>query len=174
MDREAGEPPEIDAVPPHRVPVRIVGTPPAVEAAPQPADSALRALPVAGINRRRAAWIVGVVASVWIVAVFARQVGDASAAAARADQIRNQNAALSAEVAALQHERDTVQERSFVEFQAREFGLGDTHDQRFQLSPDAPSLSPDAPGSASALLGPEPTPQSPLDSWLALLFGPGR
>ncbi len=154
--------------------VRVVGTPPDSEAPAKPADAALRGLPVAGISRRRAGWVIGIVASIWIVAVFARQVGDASAAAARADRIRTENAGLQAEVAALQHERDVVRERSFIEFQARAYGLGNTHEQRFTLSPNAPSLAPDAPGSASQLLAPEPTPRTPLESWLFLLFGAPR
>ncbi len=175
------------AVPPHsrsralaadspsrRPPVRVVGSPPKEPAPSQPAEAALRALPIAGLSRRRAGWVAGVVISLWIVAVFARQVGQASAAAARADEVRAENAALSVQVVALQHERAIVQERSFIEFQARAFGLGDMHDQRFVLAANAPSLPPDAPGSASVRLAPEPAPQTSLDSWLALLFGPSR
>ena len=154
--------------------VRIVGAPPAPETSRPPTEVALRALPVAGVSRRRMAWILGMVISLWIVAVFARQVGEASAAAARADQVRADNAALAATVTALQHERDVVQERSFVEFQARAFGLGNARDQRFTLAPNAPPLPSNAPGSASVRLTPTPTPQTPLDSWLALLFGPSR
>jgi hypothetical protein len=154
--------------------VRIVGAPPRPEQVRQPAEVALRALPVAGVSRRRVAWLIGLVVSVWIVAVFARQVGQASAAAARADQIRADNAVLAAQVVALQHERDVIQERSFVEFQARAFGLGNAQDQRFTLAQNAPPLASNAPGSASKRLAPEPTPQTALDSWLALLFGPSR
>ena len=157
-----------------RRPVRIVGAPPDVPSTPESAEVALRALPVAGLSRRRFGWLAGIVVSVWIVAVFARQVGEASAAGVRADRVRADNAALAAQVTALQHERDLVQEQSFVELQARSFGLGTSQDQRFVLSQNAPSLAPDAPGSASLRLAPEPTPQSPLDAWLALLFGPSR
>jgi hypothetical protein len=155
-------------------PVRVVGLPTPVEPPRERAEAALKSLPIAGVSRRRMGWLAGVVISFWIVAVFARQVGQASAAAARADEVRAENAALAVQVAALQHERDVVQQRSFIEFQARAFGLGSTQDQRFTLAANAPSLRPDAPGSASVRLAPAPTPQTPLDSWLALLFGPSR
>jgi hypothetical protein len=154
--------------------VRVVGAPPEPDAVREPAEVALRALPVAGIGRRRLGWIIGAVISVWIVAVFARQVGEASAAAARADHVRSENAAIATQVAALQHERDVVQERSFVEFQARKWGLGNAQDQRFSLAQNAPPLPSNAPGSASVRLAPDPTPQTPLEAWLSLLFGPSR
>jgi hypothetical protein len=154
--------------------VRIVGAPPEPGVTRPPAEVALRALPIAGVSRRRMTWVLGVVISLWIVAVFARQVGEASAASARADQVRADNAVLAATVTALQHERDVVQERSFVEFQARAFGLGNARDQPFTLAPDAPPLPANAPGSAALQLVPTPAPQTPLDSWLALLFGPAR
>jgi len=157
-----------------RPPQRVVGPPPVPAADPQRADVALRALPIVGVSRRRMGWILGVVVSAWVVAVFARQVGEASTAAARADQVRTDNAALAEQVAGLQRERDVVQRRSFVEFQARAYGLGTAQDQRFTMAQNAPSLASDAPGSASIRLAPEPEPDTPLDSWLALLFGPSR
>ena len=129
---------------------------------------------MAGLSRRRLAWIAGVVVSIWVVAVFARQVGEASAATARADGIRADNDALALQVTSLQHERDIVQQRSYVEFIARGFRLGTTRDQAFTLAPNAPSLAPDAPGSAALRVGAPMASQTPLDSWLSLLFGPGR
>jgi len=166
---EAGPEPGLQS----RRTVRVVGTAPA-PTAPEPAQAALRSLPVAGISRRRIAWIAGAVVSIWIVAVFARQVGEASAAASRADSIRADNDALALQVAALQHERDVVQQRSYVEFIARGFRLGTTKDQAFTLAPSAPTLPPDAPGSAALRVGAPAPSQAPLDSWLSLLFGPSR
>lgn len=157
-----------------RLPIRVVGAPPDPEKVRASAEVALRALPVAGVSRRRMGWLGGAMISLWIVAVFARQVGEASAAGARADHVRADNAALSAEVAALQHERQVVQERSFVEFQARAYGLGNAQDQRFSLAQNAPPVPPDAPGSASMKLALTPVTQAPMDAWLALLFGPSR
>jgi len=138
----------------------------------EPIERSLRKLPVTAISRRRIAWIVGVVVTLWIVVVFARQVGDASAAAARADQIRVQNAALTQQVAALSAERDAIQKRSFVEFMARGFGLGGKKDRRFTLSPDAPPLPSNAPGSAILQPNQPVASESPLDAWMSLLFGP--
>jgi hypothetical protein len=160
--------------PTRNLPIRVVGTPPPEDAQRDPAEVALRALPVAGVSRRRVAWLIGVAISLWVVAVFARQVGDASAAADRAAQVRADNAALTARVEALQRERDTVQQQSFIQFQARAYGLGTAQEKRFTLAANAPPLPADAPGSASLRLAPEPTPQTPLDAWLSLLFGPQR
>lgn len=157
-----------------RKPVRIVGAPPDPATAREPAEVLLRALPVAGVNRRRVGWLVGIAISAWIVAVFARQVGEASAAATRADVVRADNATLAAEVAGLQHERDVVQQRPFIEFQARAYGLGNAQDRRFSLAQNAPPLASNAPGSASVRLIADPPAQSPLDSWLSALFGPSR
>lgn len=154
--------------------IRVVGAPPEPEPVREPADVALRALRIAGVDRRRVGWIIGAVISIWIVAVFARQVGEASAAASRADLVRSQNEAIATQVAALQRERNVVQDRSFVEFQARKWGLGNAQDQRFTLAQNAPPLPSDAPGSASVRLEPDPTPQTPLEAWLSLLFGPSR
>ncbi len=138
----------------------------------QSLDTALRDLPVFGLSRRRMAWIVGVAATIWIVFVFARQVGDASAATARADGIRADNAALAAHVAALAHERDVIKQESYVLFQARAYQLGGPKDQPFTLAPGAPTPRPDAPGSAALRVGARVQQQSPLNSWLSLLFGP--
>lgn len=169
-----GIPPENARARTLRLPIRVVGAPQPPEAQRDPAEVALRGLPVAGVSRRRVAWLIGLAISVWVVAVFARQVGEASAAADRADRVRADNAVLEAQVAALQRERDVVQQQSFIEFQARAFGLGTTQEKRFTLSANAPSLPPNAPGSASIRLAPRPTPQTPLDAWLSLLFGPQR
>jgi hypothetical protein len=169
------DPTETEAVTRTRhLPIRVVGAPPAEQPARDPADIALRGLPIAGVSRKRMAWLVGVAVSIWIVAVFARQVGDASAAADRAGQVRADNAALEAQVAALQHERDVVQQQSFIQFQARAYGLGTAQEKRFTLAANAPALPANAPGSASLKLAPDPTPQTPLDAWLSLLFGPQR
>jgi len=112
--------------------------------------------------------------TVWIVAVFARQVGQAAAAADRADGIRAENVALAAQITLLEREREAIGQRSFVEFMARGFGLGGAKDRRFSLAANAPPLPSDAPGSAALRLGrPEPAPL-PFESWMSLLFGPAR
>jgi cell division protein FtsB len=132
----------------------------------------LAGLTVAGFTRRRAAWLAGVLVAAWIVVVFARQVGDASAKAAETVQARAANAEVAAEVAALQRELDLVQRPQYIEQQAHGIGLGSAKDHAFTLAPDAPPLASDAPGSASVRLGAPASIPSPLDTWLDLLFGP--
>jgi hypothetical protein len=144
------------------------------ELAPRPPRSApsLAGLSVAGFTRRRVAWLIAGLMTVWIVVVFTRQVGDASAKAAQADEARAANVSLQEDVVALQHEYELVQQPTFIEQQAHGLGLGGDKDHAFTLSPDASPLPANAPGSASVRLGAVPADRSPLDSWLDLLFGP--
>ena len=132
----------------------------------------LAALPIAGITRRRMAALLGVLLAAWIVVVFARQVGEASAATTKAEDIATGNEALRQEVAALQGELGVIGRPEFVSQQARGYGLGSRHEIAFRLAPDAPPLPVDAPGSAAVRLGSELTDVSPLERWLTLLFGP--
>jgi cell division protein FtsB len=132
----------------------------------------LSSLAIAGITRRHLAGLIGVLVAVWIVVVFARQVGDAQAATSRAEQIAKANATLSTEVAGLARELDQIQRQHYIEQQARGYGLGATKEIPFVLAEDAPPLAEDAPGSASVRLGADRSRVSPLESWLTLLFGP--
>ena len=134
----------------------------------------LLALPVTGITRRRLAFLAAAFVSAWIVIVFARQVGEASAATTRADGLRAANEQLEAEVDALARELDLIQRQEYFVQQARGYRLGQPEEIPFTLSPDAPPLGADAPGSAAVRLGAESEPQTPLDSWLSLLFGPDQ
>lgn len=133
----------------------------------------LSSLPIAGITRRRLSGLIGALLAVWIVVVFARQVGEAQAAASRAERLATDNVTLSAEVAGLARELDQIQRQRYIEQQAREYRLGGAREIAFTLAPDAPPLADDAPGSASVRLGAERTRVSPLERWLTLLFGPG-
>jgi cell division protein FtsB len=132
----------------------------------------LSSLSIAGISRRHLAGLIGVLVAVWIVVVFARQVGDAQAAASRAEQIARDNVTLSTEVAGLTRELDQIQRQRYIEQQARGYGLGATKEIPFVLAEDAPPLAADAPGSASVRLGAVRARVSPFESWLTLLFGP--
>jgi hypothetical protein len=76
-------------------------------------------------------------------------------------------------VGSLQTDLARVQDHRFVQLQARAIGLGGPGEIPFTLAADAPALAPDAPGSASARLGAEVDSRSPVDVWLATLFGPG-
>lgn len=139
---------------------------------PPAAEPDLAALPIAGLSQRRLATLVGVLVAAWIIILFARQVGDASAASARAEAMIADNAARRAQVAALDRELARIQQSRFVLLQARAHGLGGHNEIAFTLDPDAPPLPSNAPGSAALRVG-APDPVSPLDHWLALLFGSG-
>ena len=132
----------------------------------------LAAFPVVGITRRRAAILLGVLLATWIVIVFARQVGGASAAASRVDAMSASNAVQHAAVADLEREVQRIQQGRFVLLQARGYGLGGPRETAFSLAPDAPALAVDAPGSAALRIGAPPSVK-PLERWLTLLFGPG-
>jgi hypothetical protein len=132
----------------------------------------LAALPIAGLSQRKVASLLGALVAAWIIILFARQVGDASAASARAEAMIADNAARKSQVAALDRELARIQQPRFVLLQARAHGLGGHNEIAFTLEPGAPPLSPDAPGSAAVRVG-APVPVSPLDHWLALLFGSG-
>ena len=132
----------------------------------------LSSLPIAGITRRRLAGLIGAMLAVWIVVVFARQVGEAQAAASRAEQLATDNVTQSAEVARLARELDEIQRQPYIEQQARGYLLGGPKEIAFTLAPGAPALADDAPGSASVRLGADRTRVSPLERWLTLLFGP--
>jgi cell division protein FtsB len=134
----------------------------------------LSVLSVAGISRRHVGWVAAGLISVWIVVIFARQVGDASAAAARAAQIAADNAALAAEVQALEHEVAFIVRPEYVSQQARAYGFGAAREIPFTLDPSIPAPVDGAPGSASDRLGARDDRQTPLESWLSLLFGPGN
>ena len=136
------------------------------------AEPDLAALPIAGLSQRKVATILGALVAAWIIILFARQVGDASAASARADVMIADNASRKAQVAALDRELARIQQSRFVLLQARAHGLGGHNEIAFTLDPGAPPLPADAPGSAALRVG-APTPVSPLDRWLTLLFGSG-
>lgn len=126
------------------------------------------------LSRRRVITAAGVLLAGWLTISFIRQVGEAAAATNRAAELRAANAALTAEVAQLQRDLDTVQDMRFVRLEGRGFGLGGRGEIPFALAAGAPALAADAPGSASVRLGADPPYQSPLDAWLDVLFGSGR
>lgn len=135
------------------------------------AEPDLATLPVLGITRRRMAAILGVLLAAWIVVVFARQVGEASAATTKAEAMIDANAAKRVEVAALERELRRIQQQQYVLLQARAYGLGGSREVAFTLDPGAMPLDADAPGSAALRVGALRS-VSPLERWLTLLFGP--
>lgn len=132
----------------------------------------LSALSIAGITRRRVGWLCAALIATWIVVIFARQANEGAAAAARADQVARDNAALESEVAALEHELQLIERPAYVAQQARGHDLGTDSEIPFTLDAAVPTPGPDAPGSASARVGGDEEQVTPLESWLSLLFGP--
>jgi hypothetical protein len=139
---------------------------------PHRSAPSLDGLAVAGFTRRRAAWLVGALVVAWILVVFARQMSDAAAKSAEADQARLANAGLAADVSSLQRELELVRRQAYIEQRARGLGLGQGRERAFVLEPGAPALPADAPGSSAVRLGAVPSIPTPLESWLSLLFGP--
>jgi cell division protein FtsB len=155
---------------------------PSAEAAPEPvviapnpaaagALGSLADLPVAGMTRRRIGIVIGALVAAWVILLFARQVGEASEAMARADAMRTSTEQLEGQVSALESELALIQKQAYIIQAAREFRLGRPDEIPFALSDDAPPLPPDAPGSAGVRLGSAADPSTPLDSWAQLLFG---
>lgn len=134
----------------------------------------LAALPVVGITRRRVAILASAMLAAWIVIAFARQVGEVSAASARAQDIASANAALRIEVGALERELHLIARQRYIEQQGRAYGLGGAREIAFTLAKDAPVLPDDAPGSAALRLGAQSEHVAPLERWLTVLFGPSR
>ena len=133
----------------------------------------LTGLSVAGITKRRVGWVAAGLLAVWIVVVFARQVGDATTATNRATDMAAANAALTAEVEALQNEVALIVRPEYVGQQARGHGLGTSREIPFTLDPTVAPPVDGAPGSASVRLGSIEERETPLEAWLSLLFGPG-
>jgi cell division protein FtsB len=132
----------------------------------------LGSLSIAGITRRQVGWVAASLLAVWVVIVFARQVGDATSAANRAVQLAADNAALAAEVDALEDEVALIVRPEYVAIAARGHRLGADREIPFALDPSVPAPVDGSPGSASVRLGAQVDRQTPLESWLSLLFGP--
>jgi cell division protein FtsB len=132
----------------------------------------LSSLSIAGITKRRVGWLCAALAAAWIVAIFARQASEGAAAASRADDVARDNAALAAEVAALEQELTMIERPAYISQQARAYGLGGQNEIPFTLDPSVASPGPNAPGSAATRVGADEERVTPLESWLSLLFGP--
>ena len=76
-----------------------------------------------------------------------------------------------ADVIALEDELALIQRQAYIEQQAREYRLGAPRERPFILADDAPALASDAPGTAATRLGANLDDETPLESWLDLLFG---
>jgi hypothetical protein len=139
--------------------------------AEQEARASAELRPSLGLSRRKLAVIVAGLVCLWLVGVFAHQVGEAAAAADQADAMRARNAAVVNEIDALQAELDVIQQSGFVDFTARGYMLGSAREIPFTIDPAAPALPADAPGSIGIKPQVVSQPESPLESWLQALFG---
>jgi len=131
-------------------------------------------LPMPSLSRRRVVTAAGLLLAGLLTLSFVRQVGEASAAADRAADLRDANAALRDDVARLQRDLYHVQDEHFIQLEGRAYGLGSKGEIPFALAAGATALPADAPGSASVRLGAPERPRSALDAWLELLFGDAR
>jgi hypothetical protein len=131
-------------------------------------------LPMPTLSRRRVVTVAGVLLAGLLTVSFVRQIGEATAAADRADDLRAANAALRDDVARLQQDLGHVQDLHFIQLEGRAFGLGSKGEVPFALAAQATALAPDAPGSAAVRLGAPARPTNTLDAWLEVLFGSGR
>ena len=143
------------------------------EAAAAVAAPTLSSLPIAGLTRRRLAWIVAALVAGWILFTFARQVGEAADATARAERVRAENATISAELERLTEELTFIQDPRFVAQQARAYGIGARKERPFTLAADASPVPADAPGSATRRIGYRQEARTPLEAWAQVLFGGG-
>ncbi|MGD0019840.1 MAG: hypothetical protein ABSD62_11345 [Candidatus Limnocylindrales bacterium] len=139
--------------------------------AEQEARASAEARPSLGLSRRRVAVIVAGLVCLWLVGVFAHQVGEAAVAADQADAMRARNAAVVREIDSLQAELDVIQKPGFVDFTARGYLLGSAREIPFTIDQAAPPLPPDAPGSTGIKPQVASHSESPLESWLQVLFG---
>ena len=113
-------------------------------------------LPVAGLTRRRIAILLGALVAAWVIVLFARQVGEASEATARADAMRAANGAARARrSSALEGELALIQKQAYIAQAARQYRLGKPREIPFALADDAPALAAGRPGSAPVRLGTE-------------------
>jgi hypothetical protein len=126
------------------------------------------------LSRRRVVTAAGVLVAALLTLSFVQQVGEASAAGDRAENLRAANDQLRDDVARLQQDLAHVQDPRFIQLEGRGFGLGARGEVPFALAAGAPDLAADAPGSAAVRLGAPARPRSNLDAWLEVLFGAGR
>jgi hypothetical protein len=151
--------------------VEEAGSTPSPGAGPSPVS--LAGLGIAGLSRRRVGIAATALVTIWIVISFAGQASEAARAAQRAVQEQATNEALVAHVAALRDELSLVQTQRWILQQARAYGLGSKFERPFVLAPGTSPLPADAPGSAVRRLGTSMQGQTPLESWLVVLFGSG-
>ncbi len=139
--------------------------------AEQEAKASIVARPSLGLTRGRLAAIFAALVCLWLIGVFAKQVGDAATAADQADALRARNASVVREIQGLQDELDLIQKPGFTDSTARGYLLGQPGEIPFAVDEGASPLPSDAPGSMGITAEHSQVPESPLDAWLKVLFG---
>ena len=107
----------------------------------------------------------------WLIGVFANQASDAAAAASQADALQARNTALQQDIDSLQAELQLIQQPGFVSSAAHGYMLGLPGEIPFTIDPSVAAPAAGAPGSAGIVPQTIARPASPLDAWLAALFG---
>lgn len=160
-----GEPPAVDPV------ASLIAVPEEMPETGRAGTPSLAGLGIAGVSRRRVAWIGLTLAAFVVVVGFAGQAAEGARASTRVVEERALNAVVAAQTEALRRELQLVTQDRWVLQQARAYRLGSRVERPFALAPDAPALADDAPGSPTRRLGAVPAPSSPLEGWLEVLFG---
>ena len=109
-----------------------------------------------------------VVVGFWLVITFGRALGQLNDATQRQAEAAAEAQTLQAQLDAGRRELMLVQTNAFQRLQARALGMGQNGEQVFALTSDAPAAAPIVPLGRAA--GPSAA-QTPLQSWLELLFG---
>jgi hypothetical protein len=122
----------------------------------------------ASAERRTIGVIVGLLVTLWLVAIFGRALADATALNERQAREEAINASLRAQVAAGRQEIAFIQTDPFLHFEARTYGMGTGREHAFALEPGAPPPQPITPlgGTVEEMNG-----STPVEDWLRLLFG---
>jgi cell division protein FtsB len=122
-------------------------------------------------TRRRSAVLVAGLVVFWLIGVFANQASDAAAAASQADALQARNTALQQDIDSLQAELQLIQQPGFVSSAAHGYMLGLPGEIPFTIDPSVAAPAAGAPGSVGIVPQTITRPASPLDAWLAALFG---
>ncbi len=118
-------------------------------------------------GRRHLGLVVGALIALWLVLVFSRAVTEAAAVNEDADAVRQQIAELRERLDDARREVAVIQSGEFVLHRSRAFGMGETGERVFSLEPGAPPAPQIRPLGEPV----EQEPTTPLEDWIALLFG---
>ena len=122
-------------------------------------------------TRRRSAVLVAGLVVFWLIGVFANQASDAAAAASQADALQARNTALQQDIDSLQAELQLIQDPGFVSSAAHGYMLGLPREIPFTIDTSVAAPAANAPGSIGIVPQTIAQKASPLDAWLAALFG---